>query len=617
MISGLNSLRYDSPQDDNQALKVGAHSSFGVGEQDDNQALKVGARSSFAVGESDDDSDSESCSSDEVPAYHHRTLSNSGLKNAQGMTENCENGDKTGESLKGLLIPMFENIKVQQSPGPKPRQQKHRNPNLRSINQDTTLTQSQPLTQEYQQQPGNNEPKQPSPQNPQLPDLGENDNLNQTQQHLNQLYHPQQPQMSYPSQGFQFPMQNPHYVQVYSQQVQTPPSPQTPQSQPPQYGPLLIQASPLVTPQGYGMPPLPGTPCMDQQLYVGCQEISDTQSNPSDLPSSSGYSTPIVCYNQPYNHDKLVTPVMIGPVTPHCYPTGQVLTPNLVTPPPPDVLPPTPFLLNNFMSNPNLEGCTIPSNISCNINQMTMQSVISEHPQLKLETASANTHINITPLQHMNMTNGREGGPIWTEDYNYAEYQHEKLSNLYIHWMGSACELKDRLEQKNLEVHNIRPTTVAYLYNVVFNSHSSARKAFTTQRDLQIRMVPPRRSRKNWYRNPSPKFLVQYETKCRLDVREGKAVVHDLVGVLLMSNCKERRGCLIWADQLKGHRIRIVGCVGKFMLPSKRLVDFNEVPKKASGNEPLGWVSYRNRHTREEYVTRKSGNQLKDYIYNG
>jgi len=254
---------------------------------------------------------------------------------------------------------------------------------------------------------------------------------------------------------------------------------------------------------------------------------------------------------------------------------------------------------------------------------MTVPPQIPRQPQLKLETASANTHINIAPPQHTNTKSsasatakGREAGAIYTKSFSYADQAHERYSNLYITWTGTADQLRVKLELQSLEVHNILSTTVKDLWNAVFESHSSARKAFTTQRDVKLRMVPPRRSKKNWFRNPSPKFLVEYETKCRLDVREGKAVVHDLVGVLLMSSCQERKGCRIWADQLKGHRIRIVGCVGKFMLPSKRLMDIKEVPQEPSGNKPIGWVSYRNRHTREEYVIRKSGNLLQDYIYN-
>jgi len=96
-------------------------------------------------------------------------------------------------------------------------------------------------------------------------------------------------------------------------------------------------------------------------------------------------------------------------------------------------------------------------------------------------------------------------------------------------------------------------------------------------------------------------------------------VVHDLVGTLLMTkpSPQEYLGCHIWADQLKGYRIRIVGCVGKFMLPCKRIINMIDVPQKHVGNIPIGWVSYKSLTTREEFVTRISGNLFEDYIYNG
>jgi len=111
---------------------------------------------------------------------------------------------------------------------------------------------------------------------------------------------------------------------------------------------------------------------------------------------------------------------------------------------------------------------------------------------------------------------------------------------------------------------------------------------------------------------------VKYETHKRLRVREGRAVSHGIVGELLMSNFEDQSGCIIWADQVKGNLIRIVGCVGRFMLPNGRVVEKNEVPSKyREGRKSIGWISYRCKYTKEEWVTRKSGDKIEDYVYGG
>jgi len=254
-------------------------------------------------------------------------------------------------------------------------------------------------------------------------------------------------------------------------------------------------------------------------------------------------------------------------------------------------------------------------------------SSIPRWPQLKLETTFTNPHINTAPKQQTS-TNSLLNLPvkvgedaIYMENFSYAEEQHGRHSNLYVNWSGTADQLRVELVKKNVEVHSIRITPIKGLWDVVFDSHPSARKAFNTQREIKIRMVPPRSSRRHWFRNPGSNFLVKYETKCRLAIRERKAVTSELVGELLMSgsNSEEQKGCYIWADRLKGHRIRIVGCVGKFMFPfpSERVIDMQEIPSELVVNEPIGWVSYRGRYTREVFAVRISKNRLEDYIYHG
>ena len=112
-----------------------------------------------------------------------------------------------------------------------------------------------------------------------------------------------------------------------------------------------------------------------------------------------------------------------------------------------------------------------------------------------------------------------------------------------------------------------------------------------------------------WMRNPSPKFQVKYETKCRLVVRNGKAECHDIVGKLL-------KGCSILADQLKGNSIRVVYCEGSFMFPGGKIVEMKGVPNESNEKTSLGWISYRCKYTKQSLVIRRSWNILNDYICN-
>jgi len=253
---------------------------------------------------------------------------------------------------------------------------------------------------------------------------------------------------------------------------------------------------------------------------------------------------------------------------------------------------------------------------------VTVPSSTPRQPRLRLETTSSDLDINSAPPQQTSANfplNLRREDSIYAENFSYAEEKHREHSNLYVNWSGTADQLRTELVRNSLEVHSIRTTPMKGLWNVVFDSHPSARKAFNTQREIKIRMVPPRSSKRHWLRNPTSNYLVKYETNCRLAIRASKAVTSDLVGELLMagSNPEKQKGCYIWADRLKGHRIRIVGCVGKFMFPgpSERVIDMEEIPSTLVVNEPIGWVSYRGRYTREVSAVRISGNRLEDYIY--
>jgi len=208
----------------------------------------------------------------------------------------------------------------------------------------------------------------------------------------------------------------------------------------------------------------------------------------------------------------------------------------------------------------------------------------------------------------------REVESLWVGNCSYKECNLNGGSNLFITWKGTESELLLKLQDYNLEVRTASKCNNEGIFNVVFENHLSARKAFLMQRDLRMKMVPPKGSHRNWLRNPSPKFLVKFETKCRLVVKNGKAECHEIVGDLLMSSCQQQKGCIIWADQLKGHRIRIVSCEGNFMFPSGRIVQMKGGADSDRQNS-LGWISYRCKYTRESFVARRSGNSLGDYIY--
>jgi len=598
----LNRLMYKPLQDENFALSVGVRASFA--DEDDNTKSQ------------DSDNDSSTSTSDlDISDLKKRILGSGSLTSEIGSMplsisgsnsapsgsapEACESESQYGETLKKMLKLKSGNASIQQS--------------ATQTLQSTNFTASKQETHQRKSHGAENHETYPfkHEQHPHMHHQQQNDNCASAQQHLNYLYTPwnQQPGVE---QTLQFPMQlDMRYAQVYQQQVQTSPSPQPSvyqvTSQPLQYGPsVLIPPSPLIAPQ---------TQIIDQHQWPnGEQSCSDTLSV-----SSVGSSFPSVvstpAYHGSYWDPNLGSQPIINPLSARCYPVSQVIQQNVV---PCHNLPS--FDLNNA------QGHSVRSDMKCSSNRVTEMTMSSTpgQPQLELDTANVNMHINIAPLPTSSKNQQRvktkwSQSYIHTEKFSYANEDHERHSNLYVNWIGTAVQLRHVLELKSLEVHRIESTTIKDLWNVVFDSHSSARKAFTTQREIKIRMVPPRKSKKNWLRNPSPKFLVQYEIKCRLDVRQGKALGKDIVGVLLMSrsSCEEREGCHIWADQLKGHRIRIVGCVGKFMFPSERIIDMKEIPKKSVGNNPIGWVSYRNRHTREDYVTRISGNLLQDYIYNG
>jgi len=178
----------------------------------------------------------------------------------------------------------------------------------------------------------------------------------------------------------------------------------------------------------------------------------------------------------------------------------------------------------------------------------------------------------------------------------------------------NAWELKLVLSEGGLEIQNIWKTRTPGILAVLFKTHEIAKQAFTRQKEIGVRLVPQCSTRRYWYKNPSPNFHVIYETTRRLTVKSGKSLTNTKVGDFLMKNSRMERGCIIWADQMKGYRLRIVGFVGKFVRPDGRVIVCN-YPPSIEERKVIGWVSTQCNITKTKFVLRLSGNQIEDYLY--
>jgi len=211
---------------------------------------------------------------------------------------------------------------------------------------------------------------------------------------------------------------------------------------------------------------------------------------------------------------------------------------------------------------------------------------------------------------------------LWPGSCTYLVNKENKGSSLFATWSRSSSELVNKFNLHNFKVDHVNRTSDDQVRHIVFENHASARKAFTMQCEMHLRLVPPKKSTFKWLRNPSPSFLVMYETIRPLIMRKGKALSHDIVGELLMSGGKKQKGCLIWADQLKRDRIRVLMCRGNLRLPGGRILCMKGLPNSkvldiSVKGTSLGWISYRSRYSKEMFAIRRSGNLLSDYIYRG
>jgi len=178
----------------------------------------------------------------------------------------------------------------------------------------------------------------------------------------------------------------------------------------------------------------------------------------------------------------------------------------------------------------------------------------------------------------------------------------------------NAEALRETFTREGLEIRNIWRTKTLGVLAVMFATHEIAKQAFTRQKEIGVRLVPQSSTRRYWYKNPSPTFHVIYETTRRLTVKSGKSFSNRTVGDLLMKNARRERGCIIWADQMKGYRLRVVGFVGKFVKADGRVIVCNKPPSTEERNV-IGWVSTQCNVTKTKFVLRLSGNQIADYLY--
>jgi len=390
------------------------------------------------------------------------------------------------------------------------------------------------------------------------------------------------------------------------------------------FAPVTVQALPM----NISIP----QPLHQQQMVYPVQGSRPVQQNWSHVPNSTvPYIVSPVAFQQlnletqqasPVTSSAVSTPVVSCIGSPGYVSYGYINTPVLssasCTPIPSSMIyPEVPPALNLKVSNAQDPG--YPWMISCNINMGTVSSVPGT--PVTGDATSVNSGRN-TPATSINSSSLREANEnvmttvatkeevnIWTGGLNYEEYQLNGGSNVFITWSGAKEALAEKLQSFKLQVREVLMTSDKNILNVVFESHPIARKAFTMQRQIRVRIVPPKNSHRIWFRNPSPTFVVKFETKCRLTVRKGKAECHGVVGELL-------KGCLITADQLKGDRIRVICCQGSFVFPGGKTVEMKEVQTNSSKKTSLGWISYRSKYTNELLVIRRSWNKLEDYVYN-
>jgi len=203
---------------------------------------------------------------------------------------------------------------------------------------------------------------------------------------------------------------------------------------------------------------------------------------------------------------------------------------------------------------------------------------------------------------------------LWSEHRNeLVEKVYDEVTDgsfLFVK-ANNVQNLKKMFRERGLEIQDIGKTRTPGVLVVLFTTHEFAKRAFTLQKEIGLRMEPPCYTKRYWFKNPSPNFHVVFETTRRLTVKSGKSSSNVKIGDFLMMDARKGVGCIVWGDQMKGHRMRVVNYVGKFMHTDGQIVE------KKSLSEPkiVGWISTQCHKTKEKLVLRKSMNKIEDYIY--
>jgi len=276
--------------------------------------------------------------------------------------------------------------------------------------------------------------------------------------------------------------------------------------------PTIIQGH--YYPVTYTQPPCPMVPLASTSGY-GQNQVG------ADCPSPAA----IGCYGQSFVNNMMVTsarstPLLYSTTPYYLTPQGNTTSPYFSPTQGSNGLPST-MMTNvapSFCLNQNTSGCVMPQIISCNIRpvstQVEMQTTASTPLPVPM-TIDFGENSNLESAEVPRMTSPsvitdivqrteecinafKESGDWWSSEINYTEYLEDGGSNLYVTCCDSASDLKDRLEHHDFEVRCVIETNDDQIYNVVFETHSSARKAFITQRSISLRMIPPRHSKKNW-----------------------------------------------------------------------------------------------------------------------
>jgi len=233
-------------------------------------------------------------------------------------------------------------------------------------------------------------------------------------------------------------------------------------------------------------------------------------------------------------------------------------------------------------------------------------SPIFQTPQSFVE----DTYSDIEFLPYLGKVETRYG---WEDGSDLAAKSFDESADgsfLYI-TTKNVDQMRNAFRDRGLDIQDIGKTSTPGVLVVLFKTHEVAKRAFTSQKEIGIQMVPPWFTRRNWLKNPSPKFHVIFETTRRLTVKTGKSNSNAKVGDLLMTNARTRRGCLVLADQMKGQRLRVIGYVGKLLLADGTIIERNCMAEQGM----VGWISTRCYKTKEKFVLRINKNRFVDYVY--